>query len=46
VPQITSNFDWVDIPLLPPLPFLAGRVDLVVVDGAERNGEFIANFQS
>ena len=46
VPQITSNFERVDIPLLPPLPFLAGRMDLVVMDSAKRDGEFIADLQT
>jgi hypothetical protein len=43
LPKATRNFDRVDIPLLPPLTFLPRGVDLVVVDGAKRHGEFIAH---
>jgi hypothetical protein len=36
-------FEWIDASRLPPLSFLARSVDLMVVDGAKRNGEFIAD---
>ena len=45
-PKVISNFEWIDIALLPPLPFFACGVDVVVVDGAERNGELIAHLQA
>ena len=41
-----SNFEWIDIALLPPLPLFACGVDIVVVDGAERNGELITHLQA
>jgi len=34
VPQSTSDFERIDIALLPPLPFLPSRVDMVMVGGA------------
>ena len=35
----------IDIALLPPLPRLTGRVDVIVVDGAERNSELTAHLE-
>ena len=43
LPKATGNCERIDIALLPPLPLLAGGVDVVVVDSAERNGELIAD---
>ena len=45
-PQSTRDFERIDIALLPPLPFLAGGVDVVMVDGAKRNGELVADLQA
>jgi hypothetical protein len=36
----------VDIALFPSLPLLACGVDLMVVNGAKRNGELIADLQT
>src|SRR6476646_6217518 len=46
LPQTTSDHERIDITLLPPLMFLAGGMDVVVVDGAKRNGELIAHLQT
>ena len=43
LPKTTGNFEGIDIALFPPLSFLASGVDLMVVDGAKRNGELIAD---
>ena len=43
LPKAASNYQWIDVPFLPPLPFLSCGVDLMVVDGAKRNGELIAD---
>ena len=45
-PKATGNYQGIDIALLPPLVFLTGGVDVVVVDGAKRDGELIADFQA
>jgi hypothetical protein len=45
-PKSTGNFERVDIALLPPLPFLTGGVNLMMVDGAERNRELVADLQA
>jgi hypothetical protein len=46
LPQATRNFERVDIPLLPPLLLFARGVDMVAVDSAKWNGEFIADLQA
>ena len=46
LPQSTSDFERIDLALLPPLLFLARGVDLVMMGGAKRHGELIANFQA
>ena len=46
LPQTTSDLERIDITLLPPLTFPAGGMDVVVVDGAKRNGELIAHLQT
>ena len=43
LPKAIGNFERVDISLFPPVPFLACGVDLMVVNGAKRNGELIAD---
>ena len=45
-PQCSRDCERIDVALLPPLPFLSGGVDVVVVDGAERNGKFVADFKA
>ena len=41
-----GNLERIDIALLPPLTFLAGGVDVVVVNGAKRDGELVADLQT
>ena len=45
-PKTIGNYERIDIALLPPLPFLACGVDVVVVDGTKRHGELIADLQA
>jgi hypothetical protein len=45
-PQGTGNFEGVEVALLPPLRFLTRRVDLVMMDAAQRYRELIAHLQS
>jgi hypothetical protein len=42
-PQSARDFERIDIALLPPLPFLPGGVDIVMVGSAQRNGELVAD---
>ena len=44
-PQLARDLKWIDVTLLPPLPLLECGVDLVVVDGAQRHGELIADLE-
>ena len=46
LPKRIGNLERIDIALQPPVALLAGRVDMVVVDGAERNRELIAHLQT
>ena len=46
LPKITCDFERIDIALLPPLSFLAGGVYIVMVGGAQRNGELVAHLQA
>lgn len=45
-PKVLRKDEGINIALLPPLSFLAGGVDVVVVNGAKRDGELIANLQA
>ena len=45
LPQIISNNERIDFALLPPPSLITGRVIFAVVDGAERHGEFVADFE-
>ena len=45
-PKCIGDLKRIEIALLPPLPFLARGVNAVVVNGAERNSEFIAHFHT
>ena len=44
--QRVGYFERIDLALLPPLSFPTGGVDMVVVDGAKRHGELIADLQA
>jgi hypothetical protein len=46
LPQTIGNYEGIDIALLPPLPLLAGGVNVVMMDGAKRDGKLIADFQA
>ncbi len=46
LPKSGGNVERIDIAFLPPGPFVASGVDVVVVDGAEWHGELIAHFQA
>jgi hypothetical protein len=41
-----GNRERIDLALLPPLSLLACGVDLMVVDGAKRNRELIADLEA
>ena len=44
-PQFGSNCKRIYLALLPPPPLIAGCVIFAVMNGAERNSEFVAYFQ-
>jgi hypothetical protein len=46
LPEAIGNYEGINIALLPPLVLLACGVDVVVVDGAKRDGELIAHLQA
>jgi hypothetical protein len=46
LPKATGNYERINILLLLPLPFLAGSVDVVVMDSAKGDGELIAHFEA
>src|SRR5262249_8399501 len=46
VPELSGNFDRVDPSRFPPQRFVAGAVELAVMEAAERNGEFVAYLAS
>ena len=46
LPQSARDEEGIDITLLPPLALLACSVNLVVVGGAKRHGEFIADLEA
>jgi len=46
LPRTTGNDSWIDIAFLPPLPFLAGGVDVVVVNGTKWHGELVTDLQA
>ena len=46
LPQSASDDERIDVALLPPLALPACGVNLVVVGGAKRHGEFITDFES
>ena len=46
LPQRAGDLQGVDLMLLPPLPFIACRVILAVVDGAQGDREFVAYFEA
>ena len=43
LPKTVGNFERINFALFPPLAFVACGVDVVVVDGAKRHGELIAD---
>ena len=44
-PQAGGHCEWIDFVFLPPRPLIAGRMVLLMVDGAERDREFIADLE-
>src|SRR6516164_11113283 len=46
LPKTTGNCEGIDLALLPPLPLFAGGVNVVVMDGAKRHGELVADLQT
>ena len=45
-PQAFGHSEWINLVLLPPLPLIACGMVLLMVDGAERHGEFIAHLEA
>jgi hypothetical protein len=45
-PEGSGDFERIDIVLLPPLSFVTSRVDVVVVNGTERDCELVAHLQA
>ena len=46
LPKIAGDGEGIQVSLLPPLAFLAGGVNLVVVGGAKRHREFVADLEA
>ena len=46
LPEATGDDEGIDIALPPPPAFVACGVDVVMVDGAKRHGELIANLET
>ena len=44
-PEIGRRFERINLALLPPVSLVAGGMVLGVVNGAERHGELVADFQ-
>ena len=42
LPQALRDGEWIDLVLLPPRPLIAGCMVLLMVNGAERDREFVA----
>src|SRR5262245_3438497 len=45
LPQALCEGEWINLMLLPPQPLIAGCVVLLMMNGAERYGEFVADFE-
>ena len=44
-PQVRGHSERINLVFLPPLPLIAGCVVLLMVNGAERYGEFVADLE-
>jgi hypothetical protein len=44
-PQVRGHSKWINLMLLPPQSLLASGVVLLMVNGAERNREFVADLE-
>ena len=44
-PQVRGHSKWINLMLLPPQPLIASGVVLLMVNGAERNREFVADLE-
>src|SRR6185437_10288414 len=42
LPEVRRNGEGIDVPALPPGPFVAASVEFAMVQPANRNGEFVA----
>jgi hypothetical protein len=45
MPQACRHCERIDLVLLPPKPLIARRMVLLVVNGTERHGEFVADLE-
>jgi hypothetical protein len=45
LPQALREGEWINLVFLPPLPLIAGSVVLLMVNGAQRYGEFVADLE-
>ena len=45
-PKLLGNLERVDLEVLPPCHFIAGLMQLPMMTAAERDGEFVANFEA
>jgi hypothetical protein len=46
LPKAIGNYEGINIALLPPLVLHTSGVDVVVVDGAKRDSELVADLQA
>ena len=44
-PQARGDSEWINLVFLPPQPLIAGCVVLLMVNGAERDREFVADLE-
>jgi len=45
LPELPGYHQWIELPVLPPLPLVSDCVVLMMMDSAQRHGEFVANFE-
>src|SRR5680860_1521969 len=45
LPEFSGHYQRIELPVLPPLPLVPDCVVLMMMDGAQRHGELVADFE-